>query len=277
MTTQPERISIIADAPDLKDSEFTLFQKMIYETAGINMSSAKKALVSGRLIKRLKHYGLASYEDYFHLLYRDNGNEMQIAIDLLTTNETFFFREPKHFDFLRDKILPEWRGGPHRVWSAASSSGEEAYTLAMLLAEHSPVTNWEIVGTDISTRVLDRARSAHYAIERSENIPRHYLNKYCLKGTGSQDGTFLVGKELRERVKFFHANLKSELTNLGSFDVIFLRNVLIYFDMPTKQHVVTRLVRQLKPGGYLMVGHSESLNGVNNEVKVVMPSIYRKP
>ncbi len=264
------------DIPVLKDHEFTLFQKMIYETAGINMSIAKKALVGGRLAKRVKHHGFSSYGEYFHFLHSSANDELQIAVDLLTTNETYFFREPKHFDFIRERILPDWRRGPRRAWSAASSSGEEAYTLAMVLAEHSPTTDWEIVGTDISTRVVERARTGHYAIERAKNIPHSYLSNYCLKGTGRQDGTFLIGKELRCKIKFEHANLKGDLSRYGSFDLILLRNVLIYFDLETKQHVVSRLLRQLKPGGYLMIGHSESLNGVTNDVSVVVPSVYRK-
>jgi chemotaxis protein methyltransferase CheR len=265
------------DALVLKDSEFVLFQKMIYETAGINMSPAKKALVSGRLAKRVKHYGLSSFGEYFKLLDGNKGGEFQTAVDLLTTNETFFFREPKHFDFLRERILPHWLSGARRIWSAASSSGEEAYTLAMVLAEHARTPDWEIVGTDISTRVLEKARSGHYLMERAKNVPELYLKKYCLKGTGSQDGTFLVGKELRQRVSFQHANLKQDLSKIGSFDLIMLRNVLIYFDIETKQQVVAQVLRRLKPGGYLMVGHSESLNGVNNEVTVIVPSVYRKP
>ena len=265
------------DLPALKDHEFSLFQKLIYETAGIHMTTAKKALVSGRLAKRVKHFGLDSYAQYFDLLKSAQHGEMQTAVDLLTTNETFFFREPKHFDFLRDKVFPGWRSGPRRVWSAASSSGEEAYTLAMVLAEHCPTDAWEIVGTDISTRVLERARRGQYPIERAGNIPRTYLSKYCLRGTGSQEGTFIVCRELRARASFVHANLQTDMTRFGSFDVIFLRNVLIYFDLETKQRVVARLIRQLKAGGYLMVGHSESLNGVTEDVRVVVPSVYRKP
>jgi chemotaxis protein methyltransferase CheR len=244
------------DAPVLQDKEFALFQKMIYETAGINMSPAKKALVSGRLAKRVKHYGLSSYGDYFKLLHSSTNGEMQVAVDLLTTNETFFFREPKHFDFLQQRVLPHWQQrGTRRLWSAASSSGEEAYTLAMVMAEHAPTDEWEIVGTDISTRVLAKAGSGHYPMERSKHIPETSLKNYCLKGTGSQEGTFLICRELRARVSFVHANLKKDLSKLGSFDVIFLRNVLIYFDIKTKQQVVSQVVRRLKPGAYLVVGH----------------------
>jgi chemotaxis protein methyltransferase CheR len=265
------------DVVPLSDAEFKLFKDMIYATAGINLSDAKKPLVSGRLAKRIKHHQLKSFGDYFRLVKTNTDGEFQIAIDLLTTNETFFFREPKHFNYLRDTILPAWNSGQRRVWSAASSSGEEGYTLAMMLAEHSPTDDWEIVGTDISTRVLERARSAQYPLADAEDIPRQYLTKYCLKGIGSQEGTFLVGRELRRKVSFIHANLQQDLTKLGMFDVIFLRNVLIYFNMETKQRVVASLLSRLKPGGYFIVGHSESLNGITDSLKVVVPSIYLKP
>jgi chemotaxis protein methyltransferase CheR len=264
------------DVLNLSDKEFSLFQRMIYDIAGINLSDNKKALVSSRLAKRVKHFGLKSYSQYFELLQSKAHNEHQIAIDLLTTHETFFFREPKHFDFIRDKVIPSWNGVQHRVWSAASSSGEEAYTLAMILAEHAGNKNWEIVGTDISTQILDRARSGHYAIERADNIPKNYLVKYCLKGMGQQQGTFIISPELRNQVQFIHANLKNNLSQLGSFDVILLRNVLIYFDIKTKQQVVSQLLRQLKPNGYFIVGHSESLNGIVDNLKAVIPSVYQK-
>ena len=264
------------EALSLRDAEFELFRQMIHDIAGISMGEAKKPLVSGRLSRRVKHFGLSSYEEYFRLLKTPGSAELQIAVDLLTTNETFFFREQKHFDFMRERVMPRWGNSPRRVWSAASSSGEEAYSLAMWLAEYSPVAQWEIVGTDISTRVLERARSGHYAMERARNIPEALLKKYCLRGIGPQEGTFIVGRELRERVGFVHGNLKSDLGRLGSFDVIFLRNVLIYFDLPTKQQVVSNLLRQLRPGGFLMVGHSESLNGVSGDVRMVVPSIYRR-
>lgn len=263
----------------LSDQEFRQFQTMIHEIAGISMSSAKKTLVSGRLAKRVKHHGLGSYDDYFRLLMKNGEDgELQVAIDLLTTNETYFFREPKHFDFMRDRVLPARKPGkPFRVWSAASSSGEEPYSLTMLLADVLGEAPWELVASDLSTRVLEKARAGLYPMERAEGIPKHYLTRFCLKGTGSQEGRFLIARELRNRVQYRQVNLNETLPKMGEFDVIFLRNVMIYFDTETKRKVVARMVPLLVPGGYLIIGHSESLNGVTDELKVVMPSVYRKP
>ncbi len=249
---------------------------MIYDIAGINLSDNKKALVKSRLAKRVKYFGLNSYRQYFDMIQNQTHNEYQIAIDLLTTHETFFFREQKHFDFIKDMIIPTWNMCQHRVWSAASSSGEEAFSLAMVLAENLRNRNWEIIGTDISTKILEQARGGHYAIERSGNIPKHYLKKYCLKGVGQEDGTFIICPELRGNVQFIHANLKNNLSHLGSFDIIFLRNVLIYFDVKTKEQIVSQLLKQLKPNGYFIVGHSESLSGVVDNLKTIVPSVYQK-
>ncbi len=267
------------DAALLSDAEFHQFQSWIYRTAGISMSPAKKALVAGRLSKRVKYHDLASYGDYFRLITQAaEAAELQIALDLLTTNETYFFREPKHFDFLRTQVLPQARPGqPFRLWSAASSSGEEPYSLAMTLATGLAGYPWEIIASDISSRVLEKARSGHYAMERAEHIPKPFLAKYCLKGAGSQEGTFLIEHSLRSRVRFMPINLNAALPRLGEFDVIFLRNVMIYFDMETKREVVARILPLLKPGGYFIVSHSESLNGITEGLKLVTPSIYRKP
>ena len=265
--------------PILSDQEFRQFQTMIYDIAGISLTSAKKPLVSGRLAKRVKQHGLGSYGEYFKILMRpDRRDELQIAIDLLTTNETYFFREPKHFDFLRQQVPGLRRPGrPFRVWSAASSSGEEPYTIAMVLADVLGEEAWEVVGSDISTRVLEKARGGHYPMTRIEGIPRHYLSRFCLKGIGQQEGTFLVDRNVRNRVSFMQVNLNESLPKLGEFDVIFLRNVMIYFDMETKQRVVERMLPLLRPGGYFVVSHSESLNGITDALKVVSPSVYRKP
>ncbi len=263
----------------LSDIEFKHFQAMIYQIAGISMSSEKKALVSGRLARRLTHFALPSYEAYFQLLSRDDARaELQIAVDLLTTNETYFFREQKHFDLLRDTILPPLMNAKQvRIWSGASSSGEEIYSIAMVLADKLGNRNWEVLGSDISTRVLEQARTGHYVIERTKDIPREYLTKFCLKGTGNQDGTLLVDKSLRSRVQFMQVNLNAKLPPLGEFDVIFLRNVMIYFDQKTKQQVLQRMLPLLKSGGYFLVSHSETLNGITDALKAISPSVYRKP
>jgi chemotaxis protein methyltransferase CheR len=260
----------------LDDSEFARFQQMIFGIAGISMTSAKKALVAGRLSKRLKHHGLASYGEYFQLLSR-NREEVQMAVDLLTTNETYFFREPKHFDFLRERILPTHPSGrPFRVWSAACSSGEEPYTLAMVLAERLGEAAWEILGSDISTRVLDTARTGLYPMERVRGLSTASLRAHCLKGVGSQEGCFMIDPALRRRVRFAQVNLNETLPDVGEFDVVFLRNVMIYFQAETKRQVVARLLTKLRPGGFFIVGHSESLNGLTQGLETLVPSIYRK-
>lgn len=263
----------------LLDSEFERFRELLHRLAGINLSPAKKALVRGRLVKRVKHHRLGSYGDYFALLTSGREpRELQIAIDLLTTNETYFFREPKHFDFLRTRVLPTHRpGSPFRVWSAACSSGEEAYSIAMLLADCLRTTPWEIVASDISSRMLERARSGQYPMERAERIPQDFLHAHCLKGVGRQEGTFIIDRPLRNRISFMQINLNESLPCVGEFDVVFLRNVMIYFDAPTKRKVVQRLMATIRQGGYLMIGHSESLTGIVDELRMTAPAIYRKP
>ena len=266
------------DIPSITDHEFSQFQKLIYNIAGINMNPVKKPLVMGRLAKRVHHYGLRSYGEYYKLLH--NGAhplEMQQAVDLLTTNETYFFREPKHFDFLQQQILPTHpRAQTFRIWSAACSSGQEPYSIGMILAFFLGENPWEIIASDLSMRVLDRARTGHYALEQSEHIPGELLTRYCLKGTGSQEGTFLVSRKIRKRIKFSQINLNDTLPLKESFDLIFLRNVMIYFNAQTKRTVLDRISRLLKQGGHLFVGHSESLNGIHDEFAAVIPSVYKK-
>jgi chemotaxis protein methyltransferase CheR len=263
----------------INDHEFAQFQRFIFEAAGITMTDAKKALVTGRLTKRLEVHALESFGDYFKLLSGDqHPDEIQIAVDLLTTNETYFFREIKHFEFMRTQVLAaRSRPTPYRVWSAASSSGEEAYSMAMLLADCMQTTPWEILGTDISTRVLAGARRALYSMERGRHIPPDYLRRYCRKGTGTYDGMFLVDPNLRSKVMFRHLNLNQDLPQLGQFDMVFLRNVMIYFNNETKREVVARVISAIKPGGYFCIGHSESLNELTTAVNMVVNSIYQKP
>ncbi|MRD73244.1 SAM-dependent methyltransferase [Rhodocyclus tenuis] len=266
------------DTP-ISDQEFTLFQRLIYKIAGINLSDNKKALVVGRLQRRLGEYGHQSFGEYYRMLASgDHPEELQIMVDQLTTNETYFFREPGHFDFLRETVLPQLRASPSvRLWSAASSTGEEAFTLAMLLSEYRAQQPWEIFASDISTKVLARAQKAHYPLDRNEGIPPEFLRKYCLKGVRSQAGTFLIRPELRNRVTFRQVNLTLPVDpKIGTFNVIFLRNVMIYFDIETKRKVVANLMPRLTTSGYFIIGHSESLNGLCDELEAVRPTIYRK-
>lgn len=262
----------------ISDREYQRFQDFIHEAAGITLSSGKKALVCGRLAKRLAHHGFEKYSDYLSLL--DSGRdpaEVQIAVDLLTTNETYFFREPKHFELLRRQALEAPRAQPFRIWSAACSSGEEPYSMAMVLADVRGELPWEVVGSDISSRVLQRARQGHYPMERARQVPPAYLKRFCLKGTGDQDGTLLVQRALRDRLKLLQVNLNQALpADLSNFDMVFLRNVMIYFNADTKRQVVERVVATLRRGGIFIVGHSESLNGMMTGVEQVSPSVYRK-
>jgi chemotaxis protein methyltransferase CheR len=261
----------------LSEQEFAQFRDFIFRNAGIALSPAKKPLVWGRLNKRLQHYNLNSFSEYFRLIMSGTvPEELQMAIDLLTTNETYFFRERDHFDFLRKEILGRRHENPFRVWSAACSSGEEPYSIAMVLADCLGMGTWEIVASDISKRVLQKAQSGLYPMERSQqHLPADYMRRFCLKGTGEYDGMLLVDRSLRDKIRFSQVNLIAPLVNMGKFDVVFLRNVLIYFNLETKRQVIERLVRVIKPDGYLIVGHSESLAGLTECIAMERPSIYR--
>ncbi len=260
------------------DDEFHLFQKFIYDAVGINLSSQKKPLVTARLCKRLRHYRLPNFRDYFSLVEKDiTNNERQILIDLLTTNETFFFREKKHFDFL-ESVVNSGKGqwDEFSIWSAAASSGEEAYSLAMTMASIAGNKAWKVVGSDVSTRMIDKASRGQYLMERIEGIPDKFLCKYCLKGTGKHQGTLLVDDFIRSRVTFVFHNLLHTATNIGKFNMIFLRNVLIYFDEKTKKKVVSHMTKQLLPKGYLIVGHADKFDMEGIKLEQVKPSIYQR-
>jgi chemotaxis protein methyltransferase CheR len=263
---------------EISEHEFSQFRRFIYEAAGISLSSAKKAMVCARLARRVEHYELSNYGAYFRLLASGEApGEVQTAVDSLTTNETYFFREPKHFDWLRRVATTERDDAqPFRVWSAASSTGEEAYSIAMVLSDCLGKAGWEVVGSDISARVLQRARTGHYPMQQASHIPQGYLKRFCMRGVGEQHGTLLIRRDLRRRVRFCQVNLNASLPQLGRFDVIFLRNVMIYFDDETKRRVVARLIAKLKESGSFFVGHSESIHGMNEALEPVAPAIYRQ-
>jgi len=250
----------------------------VHRTAGIVIGADKTALVTGRLWRRLELTGHPSYESYFAFVLSPAGEqERNIMLDLLTTNETYFFREPAHFNFLRDHIIPQQGPQKMRVWCAASSTGEEAHSIAMVLSDALGKCEWDILATDISGKVLEHARTGVYRAERINHIPRDYLQRFCRRGIGEYDGMLAVVPSLRSRISFEQHNLLHTRPNDEQFDVVFLRNVLIYFDQPTKQKVLENILKTLRPGGWLILGHCESLSGLDVNVKVMRPSIYRKP
>ncbi|MEV4641787.1 CheR family methyltransferase [Actinoplanes sp. NPDC049548] len=261
----------------LSDEQFRHVTGLLREHTGIALAPGKEMLVAGRLDRRVRELGLSGYGEYLALL-GDGRDEIELhhMINLLTTNETFFFREPRHFEFLSRVIVPGRRPDRRfRMWSAASSTGEEAYTAAMVLAEALPSSPWEIFGSDISTRVVETARKALYPLAAAEKIPQQLLRRYCLRGREEYAGLLTICRELRERVQFHCVNLMEDFRRLGHFDVIFLRNVMIYFDLPTKRDLVDRMQDVLQPGGYLIIGSSESLNSIPSDLRMVEPSIYR--
>lgn len=262
----------------LSDNDFRSFQQLFYKAIGLHLSDQKKMLVTGRLNKRLAQLGLGSFREYYELLVRDDQrDELQQAIDLITTNETFFFRESKHFDILAREIIPEKTPGQTlRIWSAASSTGEEPYSIAMVLHAALGQFGWELVASDISNRVLEKARQGLYSTDRIAGIPSELLKTYCLKGRGEYEGKLLIDRSLREMVTFRQINLMQIPNDMKNFDVVFLRNVIIYFDAPTKQKVLLSICDRLKPGGWLFLGHSESLAGMNMPLTTICPSVYRR-
>jgi len=257
---------------------FRHIQEMFRTESGISLSPAKQALVASRLRKRLEHHQFEDFDDYCAFLKSPEADgERRIVIDLLTTNETYFFREPDHFRHLGEKVLPTLTTRPLRVWCAASSSGEEPYSLAMTMADKSGTGNWEVVATDLSTRVLAHARRGVYDMQgRLQHMPDGYLKRFCLKGTGEYAGFMQISRLLREQTSFVEHNLLNRPVGFGQFDVIFMRNVLIYFDNEMKQKIVANALEALPIGGWFYTSHSESLNSLNLPLQQVAPSIYRK-
>ncbi len=277
----------ILGAPPLSDHEFELFQKLIYERSGIFLTQAKRALLIARLSGRLRALKLPSFSAYYRLVTADgDAEERQRMLDCIATNETHFFREPRHFEFLEKRVVPAWieqaeqgrRPRRVRAWSAACSTGEEPFSIAMVLLHHLPPSaGWsvEVLATDISTRVLERARQAVYSLEKASEIPTNYLKAFMLKGMGDQEGKMKADEQLRSAVRFQWMNLNAESYPVqGRFDLIFCRNVLIYFNAPSRKRAVDRLISHLSPDGFFFVGHAESLHGVTNDVKSVIPTVY---
>lgn len=263
--------------PKLEDTEFRIFQKLIFKEAGIDLNDTKKLLVQSRLLKQLLKYGFETYAEYLRLVQINQLEKIEM-VNLLTTNETYFFREIEHFEFIQKELLPNYPiKTKFRVWSAAASVGAEAYSTAMLLDTILSKSSWEIVGTDINSEVIKKARVGLYPESWVDKIPTHLRNAYCLKGKGESQGKFLVDRALVPNMQFEQTNLLELSNNLGKFDLIFLRNVLIYFDNATKQKVVDSVIDYLVPGGYFFISHTENLNMINtNRLEQVKTAIYRK-
>ena len=266
----------------ITEREFALFQALIQREVGIYLAPAKKALLVGRLSKRLRALGLTTFEAYYRRVVDEGDRAERIEmLDCISTNETHFFREPRQFEFLERQVIPAWkRSGPRalRIWSAGCSTGEEPFSLAMLLRHHFPPGSGreiEILATDISTRALARAEAAVWPIDRASEIPLSYRRTFMMRGTGPQEGRMKAAPEIREIVRFERVNLNDEPCPVrGPFHLVFCRNVLIYFQTETKLRVVHRLLDALAPDGLLFLGHAESLNCVTDRVTTVVPTVY---
>src|SRR5262245_52642412 len=271
----------------ISDREFSQYRKLIYNTAGIYLAPAKKALLEARLGRRLRELGMESFSAYYKYVIEDSsGEELVHLLDRVSTNETHFFREPRQFEFLETQVFPRWfalakdglRSQRIRVWSAGCSTGEEPFSLAMPLLDHFPrslVWKIEITATDLSYRALSAARTAVWPIAKAKEIPQNYLNQFMLQGVGSQQGYMKAGPEIRSIVCFHHLNLNDAHYGVTPlFDLIFCRNVMIYFDAESRARIVDRLLDFLAPDGYLLVGHAESMSGVSERLRHVIPTVY---
>jgi chemotaxis protein methyltransferase CheR len=267
---------------ELSDRDLSTIARLVYDRCGINLHEGKRALVAARLQKRLRHGGFQSFRQYIRHVQSDaSGREMTALLDAIATNHTSFFREPRHFQFFAETVLPPLaeRTGPITVWSAGCATGEEPYTIAMLLTEQLgtvAASRVKITATDLSTRALATASAGVYKTTRIEELPPGYSHKYFVRGIGSQHGFVRLTPSVRSLVEFKWLNLLEPAEAPGSQDVIFCRNVMIYFDRAVQQRVIAALERQLAPGGYLFISHSESLSSVEHELRWVAPSIYQR-
>ena len=274
------------DIKELSRKDYALFRELIYRQCGINLGEQKMQLVRARLGKRLRSGGFRSYREYYEFVKNDrSGRELTLLIDAISTNTTHLFREHQHFEFLATTIkrwvAPEaGRRLPIRVWSAGCSSGEEPYSIAMTLDDllrHCPRLRFKILATDISTRMLERAQAGVFASERLASVPPEFKRRYFVRVKENGEVPLRIRPELRELVRFARFNLMdAQFPFRNGFDVIFCRNVMIYFDRPTQQQLVAKFAGVLNVGGYLLIGHSESLNTLSHPLSYVMPTLYQK-
>ena len=282
-----DALQVIGGLKRLSDGEFRALSSLVEGELGIKMPPAKKTLLESRLQKRLRALNLASYADYCDMLFNRGGMETELVhmLDLVTTNKTDFFREEHHFEFLANSALERMvRAAEPKVsiWSAGCSTGEEPYTLAMVLSEFARSRpgmgfDYAITATDISTRVLEAASRGIYQEDRIAPVPAELKRRYFLRSRDSSKALVRVALELRARVAFSRVNLMDETYPVeGPFDAIFCRNVIIYFDKPTQERLFAKFCEYLKPGGFIFIGHSETLSGIDLPLRKVATSVYEK-
>lgn len=273
---------------DISDEVFAKYRELIYREAGIALTDGKKSLLVSRVAGRLRELGLSTFDQYYRLVEDPSATEERARLlDRICTNETQFFRDPRQFLYLNDRVFPtleaqaERTGRKHvRAWSAACSTGEEPYSLAMAMLHRFPSSaGWqvEVVATDLSNKVLAAAQAALWPIDKAEDIPLHYRKQFMLRGTGSQTGKMKAGPEIREVVSFSRMNLNGPAYSVtGMFDFIFCRNVLIYFDRESKTKVVERLMTHLLPDGCLFLGYAETTTTITDRLVSVGPNVYAR-
>ena len=276
---------IITTMPELTDNEFNQLSQLVYQHAGIHLPPQKKELVRSRLTKFLRSRNLPSFQDYYQQVLKDStGLELVNLLDAISTNMTSFWREPKHFEFLGQELLPamrqKCRGTPQwRFWSAGCSSGEEPYTIAMVLMNTiaaKDLSGVKIYASDINTQVLNQAQRGIYPISRVEPLSEQWRRRFFQKGVKQWEGYVRVKPEVKQLVEFFRFNLMDQFRFKEGLDVIFCRNVMIYFEKATQTELINKFYQCLRPGGYLFIGHSESLCNISHQFAYVKPTIYRK-
>lgn len=290
MNVESNEAFFLVKPENMSDRLYEKFSKFFYAECGIKLPPAKKVMLQSRLLKRLRACRLNSFEDYYDYLTSGQGQEKELiqAIDVVSTNKTDFFRESDHFQYLTFSVLPEILRilrSKHRkkihLWSAGCSSGEEPYTLVIVMSEfltNYPEFDFDILATDISLRMLTYAQTAIYSQQSIQSVPPHLRNKYLMKGKGSWEGNWRIMPELRSKVNFQRLNFMDEVFALPqAMDIIFCRNVVIYFDLPTQKRLFQKFYNHLIPGGFLFIGHSETLHGINSQFEHLQATVYRKP
>ena len=261
--------------------EFERIRQLAFDTCGMDFAESKKDMIASRLDRTLRKLSLSSYEDYY-LHVRDDlsGSALREFIDALATNHTTFLREADHFAFLRQKFGgTSVRGRSIRIWSAACSTGEEPYSIAMTMLDqrrHEMIPGFQVLASDISTRALESAQAGVYPTEKVRDLPSSWLTEFLETGSGRWSGWMKIKKTVRDTIDFRRFNLLDSAVGFGNFDVIFCRNVMLYFGRATQEGIVSRMTERLNPGGYLLIGHTESLMSIRHSLGYVQPAVYQR-